>query len=388
MSGWGHLETRFGSEKPVRRLLALDGGGIRGVLTLAVLREIERQFRNARNDRTLRLCDVFDYVAGTSTGAIIAAGIATGMTVDELLTFYEESGALMFEKSALLERLKRFYSSEPLKTKLKATFGAETTLGSDKLHCLLLVVTRNGSTDSAWPVSSNPFAKYNALGRPDCNLQIPLWQLVRASTAAPVYFPPEVLRWDPKDDEKAFVFQDGGMTPYNNPAFLLSRMATHPAYRLVWPTGERRLMLVSVGTGSAPSIDGDIAAPDPYLLSTLPRLPGALMSGAKADQDINCRIVGRCVAGAPIDPELGDLIPVDGRGAHTPLSQDLGRAFLYARYDADVSERGLHDMNLSRIDAKRVQKLDAVDAIDDLKAVGEAVATTVDLSAFGDVVNQ
>ena len=90
-------------------------------------------------------------------------------------------------------------------------------------------------------MSSNPYAKYNAKGRQDCNLQIPLWQLVRASTAAPVYFPPEILQWDPSNDEKTFLFQDGGVTPYNNPAFLLFRMATLPQYRLSWPTGERRI---------------------------------------------------------------------------------------------------------------------------------------------------
>src|SRR6185295_17341799 len=112
--------------------------------------------------------------------------------------------------------------------------------------------------DSAWPISSNPAAKYNDRARPDCNLNIPLWKLVRASTAAPVFFPPEVVSWDPDDPAKSFVFVDGGTTAYNNPAFLLFRMATQPAYRLGWETGEKRLLVVSVGTGSAPVL-GDSA---------------------------------------------------------------------------------------------------------------------------------
>jgi patatin-like phospholipase/acyl hydrolase len=62
--------------------------------------------------------------------------------------------------------------------------------------------------------------------RPDNNLRIPMWQLVRAGTAAPVYFPPEIIQWDPSDSNKTFALVDGGMTPYNNPAFLLYRMAT------------------------------------------------------------------------------------------------------------------------------------------------------------------
>ena len=50
--------------------------------------------------------------------------------------------------------------------------------------------------------------------------------------------------------KSAAVFEDGGVTPYNNPAFLLYRMATLPAYRCEWPEGEDRMMLVSIGTGT------------------------------------------------------------------------------------------------------------------------------------------
>lgn len=226
-----------------KRLLSLDGGGIRGVL--GILASIEELVGRP-------LCEYFDYIAGTSTGAIIAAGLAKGMTVAELQEFYTNFGPQMFEQRFLLQRYKSLYTSDPLQKQLKITFGAETTLGSADITPLLLIVTRNWTTDSPWPVSSNKCAVYNNVAFPYCNLQIPLWQLVRASTAAPVYFPPEVLRWDPKDDTKTFVFVDGGVTPYNNPAFLLYRMATAPEYCLEWPTGEDKMLIISVGTGSAP----------------------------------------------------------------------------------------------------------------------------------------
>ena len=122
----------------------------------------------------------------------------------------------------------------------------------ENLHCLLTVVTRNLTTDSAWPVSSNPAALFNNPDLDDCNLKLELWRLVRASTAAPVFFPPEVISLSPDDPSKSFVFVDGGTTAYNNPAFLLFKMATEPAYRLGWARGERNLLIVSVGTGSAP----------------------------------------------------------------------------------------------------------------------------------------
>ena len=197
MSLW---EKRYAEQRP-RKLLALDGGGIRGVLTLQVLIRMEEMLaEKSGQGENFRLCNFFDYIGGTSTGAIIAAGLAIGKSAKFLSDFYKEVGPAMFEKAFILQRLKHLYKSEPLTEKLKVVFGADTTLDSDKLKCLLLVVTRNVTTDSPWPISSNPHAKYNAADRPDRNTQIPLWQLVRASTAAPVFFPPEVVQWDPNDD--------------------------------------------------------------------------------------------------------------------------------------------------------------------------------------------
>ena len=139
------------------------------------------------------MSDYFDYIAGTSTGGIIAAGLSVGMSVEEILTFYKEAGAQMFVKANLLRRLRYKFESEPLAEKLKEVFGPSTKFGSDEIETLLLLVMRNATTDSPWPISNNPYAKYNDPERHDCNLKFPLWQLVRASTAAPTYFPPEVI---------------------------------------------------------------------------------------------------------------------------------------------------------------------------------------------------
>ena len=375
MSLWGHLEERFGTERP-RKLLALDGGGIRGVLSLEILAEIERKI--AAKTGVTRLGDYFDYIGGTSTGAIIAAGLSIGMTAAELLDFYREAGVSMFEKSALLERLKSFYTDEPLAAKLQGIFrekdGTQADLTSERLRCLLLVVTRNMTTDSAWPVSSNPFAKYNDSARPDCNRRIPLWQLVRASTAAPVFFPPEILNWDPHDPNKSFVFVDGGLTPYNNPAFLLFRMATQPAYRLNWKTGEQNLLLVSVGTGAAAGVTDAV---ERNLAGNMLNLPSELMYGIQVEQDINCRTFGRCVHGSEIDREMGNLV----LPAETP---DHGRFFRYVRYNADLSQKALNDLGLGDIEAAAVQKMDAVGQRENLSRVGKAVAQKeISIDHFG-----
>jgi patatin-like phospholipase len=378
MSSWSHLEERFGTERP-RKLLALDGGGIRGVLSLEILAEIERKI--AAQTGVTRLGDYFDYIGGTSTGAIIAAGLSIGMTAADLLKFYREAGVSMFEKNALLKRLKSFYTDEPLKEKLQGIFrekdGTQANLTSERLRSLLLVVTRNMTTDSPWPISSNPFAKYNDSSRDDDNRLIPLWQLVRASTAAPVFFPPEILNWDKRDPNKSFVFVDGGLTPYNNPSFLLFRMATQPAYRLNWKTGEQNLLLVSIGTGAAAGVTDAV---ERNLFGNMKDLPSELMYGIQVEQDINCRTFGRCVFGSEIDREMGNLVLPQ----ETP---DHGRFFRYVRYNADLSQEGLKDLGLSDIEATAVQKMDAVSQIDNLARVGQAVAQKeVSIDHFGPFV--
>jgi hypothetical protein len=309
------------------------------------------------------------------------------MSAKELLDFYQQTGPAMFDKQFILKRWNALYKSEPLKKELQKTFEAETTLKPDDLECLLLAVTRNRTTDSPWPISSNPQAKYNDTSRQDCNLNIPMWQIVRASTAAPVFFPPEVIQWDPQDESKAFVFVDGGLTPYNNPAFLLYRMATEPGYRLNWADGEDKLLVMSVGTGAAAALVEEVEDPSRGLLANVAALPSALMYAAMVDQDTNCRSFGRCVHGAPLDREIGDMVPKDDDGKMIPLSQDLGRRFLYARYNADLSREGLDAMGLNDIKPKNVQKLDSIEYIPDLRKVGRKVAEEIKIEHFGNFIS-
>ncbi len=308
------------------------------------------------------------------------------MSVTELLEFYQQTGPAMFDKQVIRKRWKSRYKAEPLRRELTNTFGEDTTLFPEHLRCLLLAVTRNASTDSPWPISSNPLAKFNDPSLPFCNLQIPLWKLVRASTAAPIYFPPEVIPWnpdDPEDPEQTFVFVDGGMTPYNNPSFLLYKMATEPAYRLGWRRGEKNLLVISIGTGAAPDQQESSTQ---STVKQLAGIPGALMYGSLVDQDINCRVVGRCTHGGVLDSEIGDLIPRRDDGQPIPLNQDLGRAFLYARYNADLTAEGLADLGLEDIRPQDVAKLDSTKFIPELQRVGRAVAERVKAEHLGPFV--
>lgn len=371
---WGKLAQRYGETRP-RKILSLDGGGIRGVITLEILLKLENDLkRKLKKDSDFRLCDYFDHFGGTSTGAIIAAGLSIGMSVQELLDFYTKRGKEMFDKNSLLKKWKSLYESGPLLNMLQQTFGKDTDMDitNGNFKSLLTVVTMNRSTDSPWPISNNPLSTYNDKSRADNNQKVKLFQLIRASTAAPAYFPPETLEWDKNDASKTFVFVDGGVTPYNNPAFLMYRMATHPAYKLNWEKGEDKLLVVSVGTGSATST-GEYR----NLGNTLMQLPTNLMYAIQVDQDINCRTFGRCNYGDEIDLELGDMIP----------KGKTNRDFLYVRYNPDLSESGLEEMGLSSIESEKVRKMDSVAHIKDLQLVGSKTAIAqVDLNHLGSFV--
>ena len=352
------------SKKGPRKLLALDGGGIRGMLSLEVLAKIEGLLQQelGRDDEFV-LADYFDYIAGTSTGAIIAACLSLGMRVDIIREFYEASGPAMFDKASLLRRFRYKFEDEKLANQLKEKMGADTRLGSEKLKTLLLLVLRNATTDSPWPVSNNPTAKYNCdPTREDCNVNLPLWQLVRASTAAPTYFPPQVI---PVGSHN-FTFVDGGVTMYNNPAFQLFLMATVEPYNLNWPAGEDQMLLVSIGTGTSPNANLNLSPEEMNLIYNATSIPSALMFAASNEQDFLCRIFGKCLSGDPLDREIGDMI-----GKRGPAPTKL---FTYVRYNAELSHEGLSALGLGDIEPRDVQKMDSVAHTAELQTVGRTVA--------------
>jgi len=355
------LTDRIKASGP-KKILTLDGGGIRGMMTVEILAGIEKILRAKQKNEKLVLADWFDFFAGTSTGAIIATCLALGKSTDEIRQFYLSSGEEMFDKASIFNRYTHNkYEDKKLAGKLREVFGPDTTLGSNNLRTLLMMVMRNVSTDSPWPVSNNPFAKYNQPGREDCNLRLPLWQLVRASTAAPVYFPPEAV----KVGTHEFVFVDGGITTYNNPAFQSFLMATVEPYNLNWPAGEDKLLVVSIGTGTSPDANKDLNPDEMNIIYNASSIPSALMYAALNEQDFLCRTFGNCLAGDPLDREVGDMIGKKGPA--------MPKLFTYLRYNAELTRDGLDALGLADIQPEDVQKLDSTEHIKELQQVGRAV---------------
>ncbi len=347
-----------------KRILSLDGGGIRGVIAIEVLVRIEAELRQRLNRPDLVLADYFDLVAGTSTGAIIAAAVSLGWSTEKIRSFYLDRGGEMFDHSHWWQVMRHRYSGERLRELLQQEFQG-VSLGSPELKTLLMLVMRNVTTDTPWIVSNNPACRFNRPERPDCQLHLPLWQLVRASTAAPSFFPPETIRVGEHD----FVFVDGSISSYTNPAFFAFLRAVAEPYDIGWPSGEDKILVVSVGTGTAPHRLDDFKADDYGLVQAATTVPTSLILSTVLEQDMLCRIFGRCRNGHQLDKEIGDLV-----GAQAPGGQHL---FSYVRYNEELSQASLQRLGLEDIDSKQVEKIDSTAHVDALVRIGRKVAEQV-----------
>ena len=179
-----------------KRILALDGGGVRGVIAVAFLERIEAVLA-AREGRDVRLADYFDLIGGTSTGAIIGCALAFGKTTDELQGLLFSSRPPRVPQTVLAyHRL----ASEIRRPRLAAgdrRGGRRPDARHADLRTGYALVAKRMDTGSVWIVANNPRAPYwesppekNFIG----NRHYPLANLVRASTAAPTYFEPESIR--------------------------------------------------------------------------------------------------------------------------------------------------------------------------------------------------
>lgn len=317
----------------MKRILSLDGGGIRGLFTLEVLARMEQILRQKTSNANLVLADYFHFIGGTSTGAIIAASLSWGLSVGEIKRLYIEQCTKVFSRKNIFRQyFWAKYAAEDMSQLLMRQFSEDgngtrpALLDSPRLKTLLLVVMRNGATGSPWPVTNNPGAMYNDPKLSDCNLRIPLWRLIRASTAAPTIFPPEEIELG----GRKHIFVDGAITPFNNPAFLMFLNATLPCYKINWETGPDKILLISVGTGRfrvkfKKTVAGDINNLEQAKHSTL-----GMIDNSGSYQDTLCRVVGDCLTGEPIDTEMGNLIGIEKSGP-------VPKQFTYARYNHEFS---------------------------------------------------
>jgi predicted acylesterase/phospholipase RssA len=359
-----------------KRILALDGGGLRGIVTLGFLEEIEQILRDRHGGGDgFRLSHYFDLIAGNSTGSIIAAALAQGWSTQQIVEKYMSLGKAVFEKSLLRHGLLRAkYDEGKLIDELQEVYGADTTLGSDKLQTGLLVMTKRLDTGSPWPISNNPRGKYfntrpkGVIGNGD----YPLWQVVRASTAAPSYFEPEpiTIAEMPGHPPTEGEFVDGGVSPFNNPALQTFMYATLDGYRVGWPVGAQKILLVSVGTGAA---DPNVKPSSITAVHALNALL-SLMNDCASLQETILQWMSTSSTTRTIDRELGDL------------RQDLvGQAPLlsYLRYNVDLGKERVQELDPALIDEELIASLSSMDAPENMEVLHKLALTAAgrDVSA-------
>jgi len=179
------------------RILALDGGGIRGIIPAVWLAELEAELRKTRKDALLR--DHFDLVAGTSTGAILACLVATGTPAADMPALYEEFGREVFPSTAsrLWSRARRLFSQGPsapkyddrgLERALRRRFG-DTRFGDLPGRTLVTAydtLAREGVVMKNFGADGTPPGHFD---------EVPLWEVAKASSSAPTYFPAHLLAY-------------------------------------------------------------------------------------------------------------------------------------------------------------------------------------------------
>ena len=358
-------DQHFLKDNQPKRILALDGGGLKGMISLAILQKIEDILKERHGNRDdFRLCHYFDLIAGTSTGAIIAATLAMGWTVEAIREKYKSLGKKVFEKSRLRGgKLRAKYDKSKLIKELKDVYGEKTKLGDETIQTGLLIITKRLDSGSPWPMSNNPKGKYFIAKSPGIinNSDYPLWQVVRASTAAPSFFAPEKIDIAKIPGYKTVQgeFVDGGVSPYNNPALQALIYATVDGYKVGWPLGEDNILLVSVGTGIAdPKVESaslNIAGFDEINIAGLHAINAlkSLMQDCSVQQETILQWMSQSKTKRKFDREIGDL-GLNLIGGTPQLS--------YLRYDADLSRTGVTQLDHNIKDLELIDSLSTMDA--------------------------
>jgi patatin-like phospholipase/acyl hydrolase len=159
------------------QILSLDGGGVKGLFSAAILAAIEEDLKS-------NVVDHFDLITGTSTGGIIALGLGLGMSPRQIVEFYVREGPQIFPRWAGIKSLQhwvyRKFSAEPLKRALQESF-QEKRFGDSQKR--LVIASYNLGEDDVY-LFRTPHD--DRLRR---DYKVPAWKVGLATSAAPTFFP-------------------------------------------------------------------------------------------------------------------------------------------------------------------------------------------------------
>lgn len=288
------------------RILSIDGGGIRGVIPLVLLQRLVAQLGDFLAGAQL--------IAGTSTGGLIALGLARGLTLEDLLELYTKKGKLIFDDSWLDDLVDlgglagAEYDNKALTKELKASFGAETTLGD--LGKRVAVTAFDLDNEDANPRERRwkPKVFHNFPGT-DSDAAELAYKVGLYTSAAPTYFP------------VVDGYIDGGVFANNPSVCALTQALDERGYPApAQPPALADVRLLSLGTGITPSrIEGkNLDWGKARWMSVILQV---LMDGTAGIADFQCRqILGdRGYQRLDVRFRPGDAIGLDDVDAVTKL---------------------------------------------------------------------
>lgn len=356
------LRERCASSGP-KRLLSIDGGGIRCLVSLGYLQRIQDLLRRRHGRDDLVLADYFDLIGGTSSGSIIAGALALGWTVEDIREMYLEVGRACFRpKRSWLGPIARLLGSKfdeaPLAEILRKNLGT-VSLGSPAWRTGLVITAKRVDTASTWVMVNLPDHRFH-----DENEGIEAWKVIRASTAAPTYFNPQ--RIEVAEGERG-VFVDGAVSMYKNPALQLLMVANLEGFGLQWPLGEDRILLCSVGSGySVPRVRGR-AVERFTAVHWLGLLVTQLMHDASELGETILQWLGASPTARSIDLQIRDL------GNDLPGPAPL---LTYLRYDIELERDTLAEIGfpVTEDEVEKLHEMSDVDNMEQLDRLGPTAA--------------
>ncbi len=350
-----------------QRILSLDGGGIRGAISLGYLEQIELILRSRYNKPDLVLSDYFDLIGGTSTGAIIATLLALGKPVAEIKEKYIALGQTIFGtkvkpwvKWYFRYLLEAEFEEAPMENALLKEF-ASLTLGSESFKTGLCIFAKRADTYQSYAFHNHPRGYYY-----ENNSGLLIRDLLRATSAAPSYFRPKSLKLN--SDESA-VFIDGGVSVVNNPALMLFLMATLKNYPYQWKKGNEFLMIISIGTGThRPRIEhGAVHKLIKRKIAMWgPEIPDLFMIDATQLNQLMLQSISEPPEPEAINQEAGDQ-------RNDKITDDS--LLTYIRYNAMLEQVKLNQLgfDLSQAEVISLRKMEQAKNIARLIDIGEVV---------------
>jgi patatin-like phospholipase/acyl hydrolase len=197
------------------------------------------------------------------------------------------------------QNLQAQFDERPLAKLLKSELG-DITLGSNDYRCGLMVVAKRADTASVWPLVNIPTQKYF-----EFNKHLTLWEILRASTAAPTFFRPHKITDVGLGEQGVFV--DGAISMHNSPALQLLMVASLAGFGLNWTLAQDQLLLCSIGTGSVPKLSTVKMLDVDRNLSLLPVVMTQLLFDAAELNTTILQWLSQSPTAKVIDSQIGDL---------------------------------------------------------------------------------